>query len=1007
MINLTKFSLKRPVTLLLALLTVLFFGLQAIFSAPMELTPDMNMPMLVVASTYIGASPEDINELVTKPLEAAVSTQAGIDTVTSSSMENAAMVILQYKYGTNMDTAYLNLRKSLDIVRNQLPEDAGDPTIYELDINATPVMMVAIMGGSDQNLYNYVNDNIVPEIEKIAAVGDVSVSGGQESYIRIELIPEKMAQYNLTMTTVAQLVGAADYSVPAGEIGYGEQNLNITVSADYKDIEKIRNIVLPLQTGDVIHLSDVAKVENVLEDKTSLSRYNKQDVVTISVSKQQSASAVDVSKSVIKALANLSDENETLNYHVVYDSSDNIKSAITTVFETLAIAVVLAMIVLFIFFGDIKASLIVGSSIPVSVLVTLTFMGWAGFSLNIVSVGSLALGVGMVVDNSIVVVESCFRSKEKNDFKAAAVDGTKTVIGSILGSTLTTCVVFLPLALLKGLTGQIFSQLGFTIVFCMVASFFAAVTIVPLLYFWTKPVEKTETKFSIFMAKVQDGYRNVVRWIIPQRGKVIIVSVFLLVMSFVMAIQLGFELMPSIDEGIVDVTVSMKPGLNIEEQDKILTLVEQYVSEDADVDEYLLSSGGSGLSIMGGSSSGITAYLKKGRKRKTDQVIKNWREDLSHITDATIQVSNSSSIGLNLLQSSGISISLESTDYDLLKKTTDEITDRLKNEPYLMQVHSNMENAAPVVKVTVDPVKAEAYGLTPITVGSQVYMNISGSNVMTYTSNGSEINVKLKNPEGLYDTVEGVKSMLIPTMAGTVVPLSDIAEISFEDSARTITRTNKQYDASITGVIQDGYEDTAQDMADKFVKEYGLPNGVNLRTNSYQEIIDEELGGLLSAIITAIFLVFVVMAMQFESPKLSLMVMFTIPFSAIGAFGLMFACNVKISMVPMIGFLMLVGTVVNNGILYVDTVNQYREEMPLNEALVEAGATRIRPMLMTTLTTVLAMIPMSLAIGNAGELMQGLALVNIGGLVASTLLTLLLLPTVYMMLDSKKKKEAV
>ena len=1002
MIGLTKFSLKRPVTLILALVTVLYFGITSVLSSPMELIPDMNLPMIVISTIYVGATPEEIDELVTKPIESNVSTQAGIDSVTSSSSENASMVLLQYEYGTNMDTAYLELRKALDIVKNQLPEDAGDPTIYEMDIKATPAMTLAVMGGTDRNLYNYVNDTIVPEIEKIAEVGEVSISGGRENYVSIELKPEKMAQYNLSMSTIAALVGAADFSVPAGDVDYGTQELSLIVSANYKDIDRIRNIVIPLATGDVIHLSDVADVKNTLEETTSISRYNGEPVVRLSISKQQSASSVDISKKVNRTIEKLKAQNSTLDIRTVYDSSTNIKSSLTSVFETLLIAVVLAMFILFLFFGDIKASLIVGSSIPVSVLITLTLMSAAGFTLNIVSVGSLALGVGMIVDNSIVVIENCFRVKEKNDFKETAIKGTETVIGSIFGSTATTCVVFLPLALLQGLTGQIFKQLGFTIVFCMISSFFSAVTIVPMLYFFTKPVEKEESPVGKIMRKLQDWYRDLVRWIIPKKKEAIIITVLLFALSIVMISQLGFELMPNIDEGMVNVNIDLKPGLKINEVDKILTAVEDYVAEDPDVERYQVSSSSSGI-MSSSSGASVTAYLKKKRSRKTIQVVKDWTRDLTKFTDSTIQVSNGSSTGMSMLNTSSVTVDLVSTDYELLKKTTDEIAEALRKEPYVTQVHSSSENSAPVVRVEVDPVKAEAWGLTPVQVASTVYMNLSGSEVMNYTDGGSEIKVRLEYPEDEFETIDDVKAMQIPTMAGTTLCLEDIADVYFQDSAKSISRSNKQYQVSITAQIPEGYEDTATTLANEFVDKRGLPDGVTRQTDAYQEMISDELGGLFKAIMTAVFLVFIVMAMQFESPRLSIMVMFTVPFSMIGAFGLLYAFNIKLSMPSMMGLLMMVGTVVNNGILYVDTANQYREEMPLFDALVEAGATRIRPMFMTTLTTILAMLPMACAFGNSGELMQGLALVNIGGLVTSTVLTLLLLPTVYQIFDKRKE----
>ena len=412
MSKLTKFALDRPVTLILALVTVLFFGLKGLLSAPMELTPDMNYPMMIISDVYAGANPGDINELVTKKIENNVSTLSGLSKVGSYSMENMSLVLLQYEYGTNMDTAYLELRKSLDSVKSDLPDDAQDPSIMEMDMNAQPVMQITISGGTDENLRGYVSNKIIPELEKLPSVGEVSISGGRDHYIRVEINESKLKQYNLTMNTLAQLVGAADYTMPAGSTYLGDQKISVSSGAEYKSVDALKSIVIPLSTGEVIHLSDVANVYDKLEDLSSISRYDGQDVVTISVKKEQSASAVSVSKEVRKELSKLEANNPSLKDHISYDSRDTIEDSLNGVFQTMIIAILLAMGILLLFFGNMKASLIVGSSIPISVLVALVCMSAMGFSTNLISVGSLVLGVGMVVDNSIVVLDSCFRAKE-------------------------------------------------------------------------------------------------------------------------------------------------------------------------------------------------------------------------------------------------------------------------------------------------------------------------------------------------------------------------------------------------------------------------------------------------------------------------------------------------------------------------------------------------------------------------------------------------------------------
>lgn len=1011
MINLTKFALKKPVTMILILVTALYFGLQGVFGSPMELTPDINMPMMLIQTTYPGANPEDITETINKPIEDAVGTLSGIEDTYSYAMENASLVMIRYEYETDMDTAYLDLRKEIDTITEDLPDDADDPIIMEMDMNAMPVMQIMVTSGTDQNLRTYVDNEIKPEFEKVQSVAEVTLNGGRDSYIRIALDKAKMDQYNLDMNTVAGLIGAADFTIPVGSVDHGDQELSVSASTEYRSVEAIRNIVLTLGNGEVIHLGDIATVYDRLDDAESISRYNGNDVVTIAISKQQDASAVDVSKAIHEEIQTLESENPTLQFEVVYDSADDIEDSLQGVYQTLLIAVLLAMLILFLFFGDVKASLIVGTSIPISVMIALCCMSAMGFSMNLISVGSLVLGVGMVVDNSIVVLDSCFRQKKEHQlgYYDGAIEGAQYVMGSIEGSTATTCVVFLPLAFLSGMSGQLFQQLGFTIVFCMLASLFSASTIVPLLFFFLHPTEKNEAPVNRAMHAIEKGYRKIARKILPHNRIAIVSIVALLAFSLFLASRLGFELTPDVDMGQISVTVNLESGEHLEEVDQTLKQVESVIASDPNVEKYLVSYGGSGVGSLGQSSATIYCYLydkgiTKKRHKSTEQIISEWKGPMQRITDASVTMQNSSMMGLSSMTTGDIEVDLEGTDLDEVKDTADAIVEALRQEPYVTKVHSSMENAAPVVKIHIDPVKAQAYGLTPASIAGSMYMAMSGEEVLDFTVDSIDYTARLEYPDDTFTTIDDIQNWLITTGTGGKVPLSDIAEVVLEDSPQTLLRKDKRYQVSITANEVEEYKATAEQQMKDFVQNYEKPAGVEVAQNIEDQQMGEELGALGGALVTAIFLVFVVMAMQFESVKYSLMVMFTIPFSLIGAFGLLFLAGCKINMISMVGFLMMVGTVVNNGILYVDTANHMRtEEMDFDTALVEAGVVRLRPIFMTSLTTIIAMVPMAVKYGTSGQYMQGLALVNIGGLVASTILSLMLLPILYRMTYRKRK----
>lgn len=1005
--GITKFVLKRPITAVLAVLCLLVFGLSSVFSAKMELIPEMNFPMLLVTSTYVGASPEDVNDLVTKPIEESVGTLSGIKNVQSSSQQNISIVYMEYNYGTDMNKAYNDLKKKMDSL--DLPKDAEKPSIMEFNINEMPSMTLSLNDPSQSNLYNYVNDKIVPEFEKITSVASVNISGGEEGYVRVTLSPEKMNQYHLSMDSISQAIKAADFTYPAGNTGVGKRDLSVSTGVEVKTVESLKKVPVVVSHGKTIYMEDIADIAVTSQKQKAIGRYNGEDTITLSINKQQKNSAVDVSRSVNKTISSLKSENPNLDIVVVDDNSEQITSALNSVKNTMIMAVIISMIIIFLFFGDIKASLIVGSSIPVSILVSLIMMSAMGFSLNVITMSSIVLGVGMMVDNSIVVLESCFRSQKGTGFReylSAAMEGTGLVMQSILGGTLTTCVVFIPLAFLEGLTGQMFKPLGYTIVFCMLASFVSAITVVPLCYSRFCPSERQNSPMGGIVKTLQSGYRKVVGALLKRRALVMILSVLLLLSSFVFATKLGFELMPSVDQGTISITAKMKPGLKIEEADQVLKKLETIVTSEPDLKSYMVSYGGGELSFSGGTNGSLTAYLKSDRTLTTDQVVNKWKKAMNQIPDCNVTVKSTSSVSQTGGSSSDFEVILQSAQLDLLKQTSDQMVAELSGRPEMIKVHSDLENAAPVIKVSVDPIKAAAEGVAPATVGGLLNGMLSGVKATTMDVDGQNVDVKVEYPEGTYNTLEKVEGITVPNSSGGSAALTDIASIGYEDSPTAINRKNKQYQVTITGsftdVIKTKKDKAAaiKDLDSNVVSKY-LNDRVSRAKNSEDESMQEEFGNLVKAILIAAFLIFVVMAAQFESPKFSFMVMTTIPFSLIGSFACLMAADVKISMPSLLGFLMLIGTVVNAGILYVDTVNQYRATMDKNTALIEAGATRLRPILMTTLTTIVSMIPMALGIGRNTETMQGLALVNVGGLTASTILSMLMLPIYYSLMSGK------
>ena len=991
--GLTRLSLKRPVSTLLLVLALAVFGFSSLLSLRLELMPDMDMPIMMVMTIYPGADPESVEALVSGEIEGQVASLSGVDSVMSYSQENMSMVLLQYDYSVDTNDAYLDLRAALDITAASLPEECQEPMVLQMDINAMPSIMYSVSTTDGTDAFSVVNDTIVPELEAVSTVADVEVTGGREHYIRILLDEEALNQYGLSMNQIAQSIAATDFTIPLGSLEQGSQSISAISTSENQTVQELQRIPLFTSVGSMIQLSDVAQVGWSQKDPDSISRFNGEDTISVSVTKNQTAGTIGMVNDVKKVMNRMLEQNSNLMMDISMDMSEQILEAVGSVASTLLMGVILSMIILFLFFGDWKASLIVGSSMPISLLVTVIVMAVAGFSLNMITLGALVIAIGMMVDSSIVVLESCFRSKDRMpDFKEASLQGARGVVGSIIASTITTIVVYLPLCLQEGLTGQIFGQLGYTIIFAMLASLISAMTLVPLFFSLFKPKEKKELKINSVLEGMRNGYDVFERKLLKKKKTCVLLAVVLLVLSFVLAGFMDTVLMPSMDEGMVSISATFRSGTKVSEVDERMQRLEDMVTSHEDVENYTLT-------IQKGSAS-ITANLKDDRKMTSQEVADQWIAETSDIVDAQLEIQVSSQMSAMMTTGAAASITLESTDLDDMKEAVNLLEDSIWSIPGVLNVSNSAGETATQIRVVVDPLDAMSHGMTPVQVAGALYSMISGTEAMTVTSNGEEYSVYLEFPEGTYDDAS---RLLGASISG--VPLSEMASLQYTDSQQTIMKTDGKYTLTVNATCLSDDQMGIQEQMEELAEQTSLPNTVELAQNSMDEMMVESFTALGWAIAAAMFLVFLVMAMQFESPKYSLMVMLSIPFSLIGSLGLLFITGEPISMTSLMGIMMLVGIVVNNGILYVDGVNELRMRMPVEDALIRSGQTRLRPILMTTLTTVISMIPMAMGIGSGTEMMSGMAIIIIGGLVASTLLILVLMPVFYLLVYGRSKKE--
>jgi len=1007
--SLLRTVIKRPVAVLMCVMSVLVLGLVSLINMPVELMPDMDLPMVAVVTSYPGAGPQEVEDLVTSKIENAVGTTAGLKTIQSQSSEGMSMVYLELEFGTDMSNTLIDMREKVDRVKSMLPDEADAPMVMQLRLDEMPIVMLSVAtNDTNTDLLYLVNEGIKPEFESVAGVASVEAAGGTSKEIRVELDNNMLVKYNLSASSIASAISGADVNIPAGSIKYDDRKLFLRGQFDFTSIKQIEELPLTLPAGGVIKVADVAKVYEANKEITSISRLNGKDNITLNITKQQDANTVTVSRDILAKMEKLKAANPDLEFAMVMDQGDMITDSIVSVIEALLSGAALAVLVLWLFLGNIKASAIIAVSIPFSLIMTFVAMFFTGIDVNVISLGGLVVGVGMMVDNSIVVLESIFKCREQNmEFKEAAFEGARVVTGAIIASTLTTVVVFLPIVFMEGFTAEIFGQAGMTISFSLLASLISAITIVPCVYAQIKPEEKKDTHFGRFFTRVENVYAKIVDAALRHRIRVAIVAIVCMVAGVALLPTIGGELMPSMDQGQYTVNIKMEKGKGLEAADEKLKYVEGLIAQLEDVDHYSASIAGS-ASIMGGSAgqTSINVYMKEDRKVSTKESAEKLRELTAGITDCEVKVNVADSMVSMGGGGDQIALNITGTDVDQLETTTADLEKMMATVKGVYKTESSVSIGQPEARIEVDSLKAAAYNMTPAYVISSVSTTINGKKASTMRSDGSEKDIYIRYPKGTYDDFKKLEAINITSPTGATIPLVSVAKIVYDDGPVAIERMDSQYFYSLTAWFRDNDVQSIMTEFNQKLTTYAMPYGINAKFGGNAEMQTEAFGDLGIALIVAALLVFMVMAAQFESMKFSVVVMISVPFSLSGALFSLFLTGIKISMPALIGMIVLVGIVVNNAIVLIDWVNQLREKgLSAHDALVEAGKSRLRPIFMTTLTTVLGLLPLSLGIGQGGQMMQPMAVVTMGGLTISTLLTLIVVPVFYLMFENRTEKK--
>ncbi len=1017
-------SVKRPVTTIMLMLIAVLLGVVSLYRLPVNLYPEIQVPVAVVSVDYSGVAPAEIETLVTKPLEQVLSTVSDLESIYSYSRQGSSIVVVQFQYGTDMDFAALEMREKVDMIKGALPDGAGTPIVLKIDPNAMPVISLSMSSEMPiDKLQSIVEDEISSRIERLSGVASVSISGGKEKEIRVELNQAKLSGYGLSISQIQNVLRSENLNLPGGTVKRGNQELIVRTIGEFKSVDEIRNIPLTLRNGEVIRLYDIALVEEKYKDVNSMSRYNGNSSISLSVSKQSVANTVKVAEAVVLEINKLKSEYPEIDMQVAMDQSEFINKSISNVVSSAVGGGLLAIIILFLFLRNLRSTFIVGIAIPVSIVATFAFMYFADLSINLISLGGLALGIGMLVDNSIVVLENIYRLVEQEGYEIenAAIEGSRQVGMAVFASTLTTIAVFLPIVFVEGFTSIIFKQLSYTVTFSLLSSLAVSLTVVPMLSAKILKIgEVKERKKGFSFAKIFDIFSNAIDYVADKyslllkkaliyRKISVALAVILLVLSVQLVAMVGSEFFPAEDEGSLTINIEMPFGASLEDTDVIVKKVEAIVDEIPEKEAVFSNIGSTGMqfSLTASNSSQITVNLNDSneRERSTKEVVEEVRSKVQLIPGAKIEVSEASSMSGGGDQGSPISIVIKGDNLETLEEIGLEFRDIVRDVSGTTGVKLDVEDGEPEARIVVDRNRASMYGVSVMEVANGLKASIEGVKATTLKTGEDEIDVMVSLDESTRNSIENMKQVEIFTSMGKKVTVGQIADIEFDNSPTQIARIDQVRTITVNSDITG--RDLGSVVADieKELDKYPLPDGYSYEFAGQQEQMAEAFSGLFLALLLSLVIVYMVLASQFESLLHPFTVMLSVPFALSGGFIGLFITGKPLSLPAFIGIIMLAGIVVNNAIVLIDYINQLRAgAMQRNDAIIKAGKDRFRPIMMTTLTTVLGLLPMAIGLGEGSNTIAPLAIVVVGGLSLSTVLTLSFIPVVYTIFDGGHRR---
>jgi HAE1 family hydrophobic/amphiphilic exporter-1 len=1025
--KITELSIKRGVTFFMIYLIAVGFGLFSLARLNIDLYPKLEFPILAVISQYTGVGPFDIETVVTRPTEEAVAPVQNVKKITSTSAQGLSLVMLEFDWGTKMDQAEIDVRNNLEFIKDVLPNDVSKPMVFAFDPSTQPILYLAVESDlhGQAELRRISELDIEPRLERIPGVASAFTMGGMRREINILADPGKMRAHNVAIQQLIAALQMNNLQLPSGWIDNKQQEFTIQTAGEYQNIEQIENTTVSMMGGSNIRMKDVANVVDGFAEQRQKVWNNNKPAVMLMVQRQSDANTVTVSRNVLAQLGQIESElPRGVRIQTVIDLSTFITRSMSNLGNTALQAIALTFLVLLFFLRNLRSSLIVAVSIPVSMVVTFAAMDQAGLTLNMISMAGLALAVGMLVDNSIVVLEAIFRRREEGEeLREAANNGASEVSMAITASTLTTLAVFVPVLFVPGLAGEMFNDMVVTIVFSLSVSLVVALTLIPLLAsrflrFQERLAQKRPRlqKFGASIGKwienLQNIYSKTLEWSLNHRKTVLISSLVMFILSIVVLANLGGNFLPENDMGFIALAVDRTPGTSLDAMEESMHKINSIIMEDVPELENIYTNFGQGEGIMAlfstrGSSEGdVTMRLTSLSKRKRDmfQIQDALREKFKNLPDVDARFEDR---GQASLFGGGSDVVVEIFGHDLTvaEALASDIQRKVEDIEGIVTAEISIKESSPELRIELDRQRIADLGLSTAQIGQVVSTSILGTVATRFRDGGDEYDIRVQLTKDARTNKTDIENILLTTPLGRQIPLRAVANIAYTRAPKEIVREDQERMVSVNIDISGrDLRSVTRDVQSK-IKEVAVPNDFRVEIGGAAEEQQESFMYLGIAFMVAILLTYMVMASQFESLLDPFIILFTIPLSLIGVALALLLTGTDLSVMALIGIVMLVGIVVNNGIVLVDYINQLRERgRGLIEAILEGGRVRMRPVLMTALTTIFAMLPLALGLGESGESWAPMARSVMGGLAVATVLTLVVVPVIYAVVEILSEK---